>query len=141
MLTAVQRRLIASNEDKSLMYTVDVNLAMCDCPYGAGGKFCKHLCAVQETCGIVFKNAPLLTASDKKTLAKVSLGYDVPEDFFENMEVQYMECGTSCDNTNNKKSCSEISSIATTPSEDDEIMDRKHLAAIEKLNLSFQRLT
>ncbi|XP_050299938.1 uncharacterized protein LOC126738583 [Anthonomus grandis grandis] len=83
---------VSSNAEQSLIYTVDIDLAMSDCPYGSSGKFCKHLCAVQEKCGIVFKNAQLLTTNDKKTLVKLSLGYDVSEDFFENMDASSKEC-------------------------------------------------
>lgn len=132
---------VSSNTDQSLIYTVDIDLAMCDCPYGSSGKFCKHLCAVQEKCGIVFKNAPLLTSNDKKMLAKLSLGYDVSEDFFENMDANFKECDIKDDNTNKEESHRELSSITITQTEDGEVMDKKHLSAIEELNLNFTRLT
>ncbi|XP_050313182.1 uncharacterized protein LOC126748179 [Anthonomus grandis grandis] len=135
---------VSSNADQSLIYTVDIDLAMCNCPvcpYGSSGKFCKHLCAVQEKCGIVFKKAPLLTTNDKKTLAKLSLGYDVSEDFFENMDASSKECDIKNNNSNKEESHHEISSITITQTEDGEVIEKKHLSAIEELNLNFIRLT
>ena len=67
------------------IYTVHADTATCDCPYGQGGKFCKHLCAVENQFCIIFKSAPLLSCEDKKDFARISLGEDTQTNFFEDM--------------------------------------------------------
>nr|XP_023019302.1 uncharacterized protein LOC111508109 [Leptinotarsa decemlineata] len=67
------------------IYTVHTDTATCDCPYGQGGKFCKHLCAVENQFDILLKTAPLLSCDDKKDFARIALGEDIQTTFFEDM--------------------------------------------------------
>lgn len=77
---------VASEKDPNLLYTVNAKIAFCDCPSGTGGKFCKHLCAVEQKFGILFKTSPVLTVHDRIQLAKLAVGYSAPEEFYKNMD-------------------------------------------------------
>ncbi|CAG9824549.1 unnamed protein product [Phaedon cochleariae] len=46
---------VTSAADETLLY--HTKLEVCDCPEGAGGKFCKHLCAAYDT-GVPMHNVP-----------------------------------------------------------------------------------
>lgn len=77
---------VVSATDKSLLYTINTNIAFCDCPQGKSGAFCKHLCALEQQCGFLFRNSPALFYEDKVKLAKIAVGADAPMEFFMNME-------------------------------------------------------
>lgn len=82
--------LVTSGSDNQLLYTVridvDTYFGMCDCPSGVGGKFCKHICAVEETYHVLSKyNIPKLSSDDRKDLAKLAMGENIDIAFFENM--------------------------------------------------------
>lgn len=63
----------SSQDEGNAKYKVLSDLQMCECLAGQGGKFCKHLCAVQE----IYKNistCPQLSTNDKFLFAKIALG-------------------------------------------------------------------
>lgn len=60
--------------DSELFYTVKTNYAICGCYEGIGGKYCKHLCAVQNHLGLELYTCPTLGSSDKKNLAYIATG-------------------------------------------------------------------
>ncbi|KAJ8949573.1 hypothetical protein NQ318_016204 [Aromia moschata] len=84
-----------ASESENFLYTVYTDIACCDCPYGASGRYCKHLCAIENSCGIFFKNSPLLQETDKTLLAKIAVGEDAPSNFYSNM------CTPELGNSNN----------------------------------------
>ncbi|XP_050295894.1 uncharacterized protein LOC126735849 isoform X2 [Anthonomus grandis grandis] len=55
---------VTSLSDKTFLYRVNTVLEVCDCPEEAGGKFCKHLCAVYNT-GLHMFNVPKVFFQDK----------------------------------------------------------------------------
>lgn len=132
---------VSSSEDNTLLYTVDTDLSICDCPYGAGGKFCKHICAVQEKYGIIFNTSPRLTTHDKKIFAKLSLGQEVPEKFFESMDITDADTLQNVqnrdiehNNVNLSQDCSEM------PKQDNTELQAKLSAVLQKLDNNFKRL-
>ncbi|CAG9818939.1 unnamed protein product [Phaedon cochleariae] len=68
------------------MYTVDVEIEQCDCPAGAGGQFCKHLCAVYKS-GVNLITTPHLLFQDRVELATLAMGNNVNSSFFMNMDL------------------------------------------------------
>ncbi|CAG9819139.1 unnamed protein product [Phaedon cochleariae] len=64
-------KVSAANETFS--YQVNTKLEVCDCPEGAGGKFCKHLFAVYNT-GVQMHNVCNIFLQDKIELATLTLG-------------------------------------------------------------------
>ncbi|CAH1110516.1 unnamed protein product [Psylliodes chrysocephalus] len=128
------------------LYTIDAALGICDCPFGIGGKFCKHLCAVQQNFGVLLPNAPILTPSDKKMLAKLALGYDASEYFFENMDLD--DSKSRSDNIPINKSPqrniqkgvdTKVDFILETKKKESEV-NRKHTSAVESLKENFHKL-
>lgn len=81
---------VASKSDH-FFYTVHTDIACCDCPFGASGRFCKHLCAIENRCGIFFKNSPLLQETDRALLAKIAVGNDAPSKFYSDMCTSHLE--------------------------------------------------
>ncbi|CAH0551179.1 unnamed protein product [Brassicogethes aeneus] len=103
-LLAVEKRTdttftVASSEDSNLLYTVDITIEQCDCPAGAGGQFCKHLCAVYNT-GVNLLTTPHLLFSDRIELANLALGKNFDSTFFMGMKETNSEMiqSPSCDN-------------------------------------------
>ncbi|XP_031327708.1 uncharacterized protein LOC116158967 [Photinus pyralis] len=78
--------LVSSENDENLFYTVHLDVGFCDCVYGQGGRFCKHLCAIQNKFGKIFPTSPRLTIGDRKLYAEIALGPDAPKDFYNDME-------------------------------------------------------
>lgn len=74
-----------SSDLYSYLYNVCTDTAICDWPYGQGGKLCKHLCAVENQFGIILKTAPLLSCEDKKDFARIAIGEDIETNFFDDM--------------------------------------------------------
>lgn len=78
--------LVSSENDENLFYTVHLDVGFCDCVYGQGGRFCKHLCAIQNKFGKIFPTSPRLTIGDRKLYAEIALGSEAPKDFYDDME-------------------------------------------------------
>ncbi|KAJ8985439.1 hypothetical protein NQ317_017071 [Molorchus minor] len=91
---------VASEKDSNLFYTVNAKIAFCDCPSGTGGKFCKHLCAVEQKFGILFKTSPVLSVHDRIQLAKLAVGHSAPEEFYKNMDSNTTDLENSFQSTN-----------------------------------------
>lgn len=70
---------------KTDLYVVDCELATCDCPYGAGGRFCKHICAVERKHGTVLTTSLHLNDCDRQQFAKFALGDQFLPSFFKNI--------------------------------------------------------
>ncbi|KAJ8969069.1 hypothetical protein NQ314_001971 [Rhamnusium bicolor] len=85
---------VASKKDSKLFYTINADIAFCDCPSGASGKFCKHLCAIEQKFGVFFKTSPILNTADRVQLAKLAVGHSAPDEFYQNMdeEIVNVEC-------------------------------------------------
>ncbi|KAJ2952467.1 hypothetical protein O0L34_g6778 [Tuta absoluta] len=72
-------------KDKTDLYVVNCEMATCDCPSGAGGRFCKHLCAVEKKRRAAFTTSLYLDDSDRQQFAKLALGDQFSSSFFENI--------------------------------------------------------
>lgn len=72
-------------KEKTDLYVVDCEMATCDCPYGAGGRFCKHLCAVERKHGTALTTSLHLNDCDRQQFAKFALGDQFSSSFFENI--------------------------------------------------------
>lgn len=64
---------VQSSRQETQFYRVSLNLQMCECVAGQGGRFCKHVCAVDKSFGNI-SIAPRLSMSDKVCLGKIALG-------------------------------------------------------------------
>ncbi|CAG9817739.1 unnamed protein product [Phaedon cochleariae] len=64
---------VTSAADETFLYLVNTKLEVCDCPEGAVGKFCKHLCAVYNI-GVQMHNVRYIFLQDKIELATLALG-------------------------------------------------------------------
>lgn len=69
------------------IYTVNVKWQTCDCDYGRGGRYCKHMCAVEVKYNIQLSIRPLLSVEEKTKFAKVALGTSVSVDFLKGMDI------------------------------------------------------
>ena len=89
---------VQSSNDRNLLYLVDTEMGLCDCPEGNGGKFCKHLCAVDMYINRVLKKSPVLSANDKALCAQLAWGDSYNPSFYVGMmEVEHTECGSDKD--------------------------------------------
>lgn len=77
---------VSFSTDQTFFYIAYTDISFCDCVHGQGGRFCKHLCAIQQKMGIVLKSAPTLTLEDKKEFAKIAPGDDISTNFFDSMD-------------------------------------------------------
>lgn len=68
---------------RNCLYTVDIAIETCDCPFCIGGRFCKQF-------GVFLSNVPLLTTAEKKMFAKLALGQDASTYFFENINLDHL---------------------------------------------------
>ncbi|KAJ8970404.1 hypothetical protein NQ317_017186 [Molorchus minor] len=119
--------LVMSESDNKLLYTVDMNIGMCDCIAGQGGKFCKHMCAVEENFHLLTTNcSPLLSPNDRRDLAELAVGDNIDGMFFEDM----MNTSITCEGNSKRTS----SSISTTN------FNVKKEAAIKALSQNFSNL-
>lgn len=76
------------SEKKHEYYTIDCINATCSCPSGRSGRFCKHMCAIEKKYGVIFKTSLLLSDFDRKELAQLALGKNIPPSFFSKMTEQ-----------------------------------------------------
>lgn len=67
------------------LYVVNCDMATCDCQFGKGGRYCKHLCAVERKYGIFLTNYLCLPESDRQNFAKLALGDEFSPTFFEDI--------------------------------------------------------
>lgn len=59
---------------KSDYFEVNIETECCNCYFGQGGQYCKHLCAVEQKYGLSLKNSLLLSKTDLQDFAKIALG-------------------------------------------------------------------
>lgn len=84
------------SESRDTLYTVDTDISCCDCPSGRGGRFCKHLCIIEQNFHIMCSWSPRLLKSDRIKLAVLALGDNsTPENFFD--DILEEEKGNSTD--------------------------------------------
>jgi hypothetical protein len=78
---------VESSTESSLVYEVYTDIEQCTCVEGIGGKYCKHLCAIQVKYDLEMSHCPLLSPHDKKQLATLALGSEnIDLSFFESMQ-------------------------------------------------------
>lgn len=132
---------VHSAVDDTMLYTVYTDLALCDCPSGTSGKFCKHLCAVQEQCKVVLKNTPLLTSNDKRELAELALGASAPLNFFDSMDVTNTDEIEVANEENVNQEEEEVAVLSTANSGPYQVknINFKHKEAVEVLKSHFDR--
>lgn len=76
---------VESETSPNTFYTVRADLAVCDCDAGKCGKFCKHLCSIEQNFGVIFPNSPRLSIQDRMSLARIATGDKINENFYMNM--------------------------------------------------------
>lgn len=79
-----QTYLVVSSSDPKMFYTVLLDFALCDCNRGAGGAYCKHICAVEKQIGKNMFTSPSLTTDDRADLAFLATG-EYNQHFFKRM--------------------------------------------------------
>lgn len=65
------------SEDKSEVYVVVTEFALCSCLAGRIGKVCEHLCAVYKGFDVVFEKFPPLTVEDRYTSTVLAMGDEI----------------------------------------------------------------
>lgn len=78
----------------------------CDCAFGQGGRFCKHICAV-HLFGDTVSNLPNLTDSDRIQIGTLAVGNNFDHTFLHKMDMDTMETETECATLNNKENNSD----------------------------------
>ncbi|KAJ8931471.1 hypothetical protein NQ314_015609 [Rhamnusium bicolor] len=82
---------VASEKDSKLFYTINADIAFCDCPSGASANI-----YVQSSKSLVcfFKTSPILNTADRVQLTKLAVGHSAPDEFYQNMdeEIVNVEC-------------------------------------------------
>ncbi|KAJ8932005.1 hypothetical protein NQ314_015051 [Rhamnusium bicolor] len=131
----------SSSTDKHLFYTTYLGISFCDCISGQGGRFCKHLCAVQQEVGVVLRSAPCLTLDDKKDFAKIARGenistffdsMDTNDDLYENIE------HVVSDTIEFSKSNIPVSKMANLPETENILEDEEHSLAVSEMSQAFR---
>ncbi|CAG5043457.1 unnamed protein product [Parnassius apollo] len=79
---------VESETNSNTFYTVRADLAVCDCDAGKCGRFCKHLCSIEQKFGVIFPNSPRLSIHDRISLARIAMGDEINENFYMNMELR-----------------------------------------------------
>lgn len=87
------------------LFIVNSEMAVCDCHFGAGGKFCKHLCAVERKYGAMFKTSLLLNEFDRQNFARLALGDEFSPQFFEDIK----DTSATPKDTNSTDFCTDVS--------------------------------
>ncbi|CAG9763538.1 unnamed protein product [Ceutorhynchus assimilis] len=88
-------------------YVVDSEIRFCTCPSGSGGRFCKHLLAVENKYGIMFKSSLPLSEKDRQQLVYLALGKKVPLSFFEDISAPAHE-KSSNENTSDQTASEQV---------------------------------
>ncbi|CAK1581723.1 unnamed protein product [Parnassius mnemosyne] len=65
---------VESETNSNTFYTVRDDLAVCDCDAEKCGRFCKHLCTIEQKSGVIFPNSPRLSIHDRILLARIAMG-------------------------------------------------------------------
>lgn len=76
---------VESETHLNTFYTVRADLAVCDCDAGKSGRFCKHICSIEQKFGVIFPNSPRLSIQDRISLARIATGDEINENFYVNM--------------------------------------------------------
>lgn len=79
---------VSSATHSNVVYKVHSELGLCECPAGIGGAFCKHLCAVDMEHNAQITTSPSLVFEDRVTFAKIALGQNISETFFQTMSLE-----------------------------------------------------
>ena len=67
---------VQSQQDSTVLYTVDIIQGTCECRIGSSGSFCKHQCRVVFHYNVDTPNVPRMSDDDRYTAATVALGDD-----------------------------------------------------------------
>lgn len=74
---------VTSETNPNLYYTIQTDIAYCDCLEGLNGSYCVHFCAVEQKSNAVLETLPRITKTERLELAKIALGTDdLPETLF-----------------------------------------------------------
>lgn len=79
---------MSSNSNHDIYYTVKVydGFEHCECAFGQGGKFCKHICAIQLN-GFNIDNVVNLSTKHRIELGYLAIGKDFNHTFLETMDL------------------------------------------------------
>ncbi|KAH9631844.1 hypothetical protein HF086_000668 [Spodoptera exigua] len=82
-------------KEKTDVYVVDSEMGTCDCLSGKGGRYCKHVCAVELKFGITITTSLNLTEDCRQDLAKLALGDEYNPYFFQNITLDSNDVETA----------------------------------------------
>lgn len=131
---------VASEKESNFFYTVNAKIAFCNCPSGTGGKFCKHLCAVEQKFGILFKTSPILRVYDRIQLAKLAVGHSAPEEFYKNMDSNVTDLESPVQSSHSVAAEVELATVIDLQVNDEESKSR-FKEEIIKMRYEFSRIT
>ncbi|XP_029347795.1 uncharacterized protein LOC115034623 [Acyrthosiphon pisum] len=79
---------VSSHSNNDIYYTVKVydGFEHCECAFGQGGKFCKHICAIQLN-GFNIENVVNLSTKHRIELGNLAIGKDFDHTFMEPMDL------------------------------------------------------
>lgn len=114
------------------VYTVHKKFATCDCLYGRGGKYCKHMCAVEKKFQFQMTTHPVLNVEDKIKCAKVAFGSEIPVEFYSSMDLT--------ENVTSVVAADTITGEVTLVHENQSIPLINYKDSLDKLRVEFNRM-
>lgn len=94
---------VPSTNNVNIVYTIDVQIGVCDCYVGYIGAFCKHQAFLHKYLNLSMPNAPPITFNERYVLGKLALGDKCPsQEWFlglnEKESTKLQEIEVSCSN-------------------------------------------
>jgi len=79
---------VSSHSNNDIYYVVKVydGFEHCECAFGQGGKFCKHICALHLN-GFSIENTINLSTKHRIELGNIAIGKDFDHTFMEPMDL------------------------------------------------------
>uniref|UniRef100_A0A2S2PJJ0 SWIM-type domain-containing protein n=1 Tax=Schizaphis graminum TaxID=13262 RepID=A0A2S2PJJ0_SCHGA len=69
---------VPSSKTENSVYTIDIEIGVCDCYVGFTGAFCKHQAFLHKYLNLSLPNAPSITFTERYALGKLALGDKCP---------------------------------------------------------------
>jgi len=69
---------VPSSNTENSVYTVDIQIGVCDCYIGYTGAFCKHQAFLHKHLNVSLPNAPPITVTERYALGQLALGDKCP---------------------------------------------------------------
>lgn len=69
---------VPSSKSENSVYTIDIQIGVCNCYVGFTGAFCKHQAFLQKHLNVSLPNAPPITSNERYALGQLALGDKCP---------------------------------------------------------------